>query len=261
MAQAWCWQLKKLPGSFPPGPAGKKRTRLATASRDEERTMALVRGNAPGNAAVKAAQYAGNSKPNPVSCEEWAGRLESDDAAVRRHAAREIVFCADAGAVLVSRLNREKEIAVREAILTALIRLDDPKATAGLADCLRREDAALRNEAIEALRELAASGDLAGAVPPVLASLLADPDPDVRIFAVNVMESMPHPEVESWLIAVIETDSHVNVCATALDLLCEVGTEAATDPLIRLKARFISEPYIQFAAELALKRAVEIRSR
>jgi tRNA A37 threonylcarbamoyladenosine synthetase subunit TsaC/SUA5/YrdC len=50
----------------------------------------------------------------------------------------------------------------------------------------------------------------------------------------------------------------VNVCATAVDLLCEVGTEAAIDPLVRLKARFASEPYIQFAADLALKRIREV---
>ena len=72
------------------------------------------------------------------------------------------------------------------------------------------------------------------------------------------MESMVHPDVERWLIEVIETDSHINVCATAVDLLCEVGTEAAIDPLVRLQARFVSEPYIQFAAELALKRVREI---
>ena len=220
--------------------------------------MALVRGKAAGDAAGKAAQPAGKSKPKPASCAELAAGLESAAAAVRRHAARGIVLCPDAGAALVSRLKCEQEVAVRAAILTALIRLDDPAATAGLAGCLRSEDVALRNEAIEALRELAASGDSAGAVPPVLASLLADPDPDVRIFAVNVMESMVHPDVERWLIEVIETDSHINVCATAVDLLCEVGTEAAIDPLVRLQARFVSEPYIQFAAELALKRVREI---
>jgi HEAT repeat protein len=154
-------------------------------------------------------------------------------------------------------LKCEQEVVVRAAILTALIRLDDPAATKGLADCLRSEDVALRNEAIEALKELASAGDRAGAVPPVLASLLDDPDPDVRIFAVNVMESVPHPDVESWLIEVIERDSHVNVCSTAVDLLCEVGTPAALDPLIRLKARFASQPYIQFAAGLALKRIRE----
>jgi len=93
---------------------------------------------------------------------------------------------------------------------------------------------------------------------PVLRTLLADPDPDVRIFVVNILDSERHPEAESWLIDVIERDAHVNVCATAVDLLCEVGTEAAIDPLVRLKERFRSEAYIQFAADLALKRIREV---
>ena len=63
--------------------------------------------------------------------------------------------------------------------------------------------------------------------------------------------------MEQWLIKVIERDAHVNVCATAVDLLCEVGTEAAINPLLDLKARFVTDAYIQFASDLALKRIRE----
>jgi HEAT repeat protein len=212
--------------------------------------MALVKG--------RTAPTVEQARLKEASCDELEDQLASPDPSVRRHAAQEILRCPNAGTALVSSLRREQEVAVRGAILTALIRLDDPAATVGLADCLRSEDVALRNEAIEALRELASSGDGTGTIPPVLASLLADPDPDVRIFAVNVMEAVTRLEVERWLIEVIEKDPHINVCSTAVDLLCEVGTEAALDPLVRLKARFPSEPYIQFAADLALKRIREI---
>ena len=64
--------------------------------------------------------------------------------------------------------------------------------------------------------------------------------------------------MEQWLIEVIERDAHVNVCATAVDLLCEVGTEASFDPLLRLKTRFSRETYIKFAVDLALERIREI---
>jgi len=63
-------------------------------------------------------------------------------------------------------------------------------------------------------------------------------------------------DVESWLIDVIENDLQVKVCATAVDLLCEIATEASIDPLIRLKARFASEPYLNYAASLALDRVL-----
>ena len=87
--------------------------------------------------------------------------------------------------------------------------------------------------------------------------MLKDTDSDVRIFAVNILESLRHPQVESWLIEVIESDPHVNVCATAVDLLGEVGSSAAREALVRLKGRFPEEPYVQFAADLALRRIDE----
>jgi HEAT repeat protein len=197
----------------------------------------------------KIVQLAERGKPNHEwECDELAAALENADAAGRRQAAREIVHCPEAATALVSRLKREEDVAVREIILNTLLRLNDPSAVSGLVDCLRSEDAALRNEAIEAFKQMGSEVD------PILHSLLADPDPDVRIFVVNTLDSERRPDAEKWLIKVIDLDSHVNVCATAVDLLCEVATEAAVDPLIRLKARFRSEPYIQFAADLALKR-------
>jgi HEAT repeat protein len=207
--------------------------------------MGLIKGKAIGTANM--------AEPEEwLNCEELAVELEDSDATVRRHAAQKITSCPGAAIALVSRLKREKNTAVREAILTSLLRLHDPSISSGLADCLRSEDAALRNDVIEAFKQL---GD---EVSPILRSLLADPDPDVRIFVVNILNSERHPDVEQWLLEVIERDAHVNVCATAVDLLCEVGTEAAIDPLLHLRARFAHEAYIQFAVDLALKRIREI---
>ena len=185
----------------------------------------------------KIAQLSDRGKPKPQrDYDQLQTALEDADAAGRRQAARDIVHCPEAAMALVSRLTREDDVAVREMILNTLLRLNNPSAVRGLVDCLRSEDAALRNEVIEAFKQMGSEVD------PILHSLLADPDPDVRIFVVNILDSERHTEAESWLIKVIERDSHVNVCATAVDLLCEVATEAAVDPLIRLKARFLSEP-------------------
>ncbi|MEI8254966.1 MAG: HEAT repeat domain-containing protein [Deltaproteobacteria bacterium] len=183
------------------------------------------------------------------SCSDLLGQLEDPNPIARRWAVREIVGCPGAADALVERLRAEPEAIVREAIFTSLTRVGDAAAVRGLVDCLRSEDAVLRNGAIEAMQQLPAE------VAPIMRRLLIDPDPDVRIFAVNILESLRHPEVEAWLIEVLDQDPHVNVCATAVDLLGEVGTAAAQEPLGRLKARFASEPYIQFAADLALRRA------
>jgi len=191
------------------------------------------------------------STPETRDCQSLLKQLSSSDSTERRWAARDLVECPECANALMQRLKIETENSVREVILTTLTRMGDPVAIAGMVDCLRSEDAALRNEVVEAMKQLPLE------VAPMMLGLLADPDPDVRIFAVNVLESLCHPEVESWLISVITYDAHVNVCATAVDLLGEVGTSNAIEPLEQLKARFNAEPYIQFAADLALRRINE----
>lgn len=174
--------------------------------------------------------------------------LSAASPTARRWAARDLVGHPGAAPALIARLELEPDSAVREAIMTSLTEIGDAVTVQGLVKCLRSEDASLRNEAIEAMKHLPDT------VAPVMAGLLADPEPDVRIFAVNVLESLRHPDVEQWLIEVISEDAHINVCATAVDLLGEVGTEAAVTPLEALKLRFPDEPYIEFAADLALRR-------
>jgi hypothetical protein len=62
----------------------------------------------------------------------------------------------------------------------------------------------------------------------------------VRIFAVNILESLRHPQVEEWLIEVIEGDPHLNVCGTAVDLLGETGSPGASMAALATLKRAIS---------------------
>lgn len=188
------------------------------------------------------------SQSEKRDCNQIRNELLSDDASSRRWAARDIVNCPGATHMLLDQLNNEEEPSVRQVILSSLTQLGDPEAVEGLVNCLRSEDASLRNEAIEAMKQLPEE------VAPIMATLLNDPDPDVRIFAVNILESLCHDDVEQWLVSVIRDDEHVNVCATAVDLLGEVGSEISIEALTGLKDRFTEEPYIQFAADLAMKR-------
>lgn len=183
-------------------------------------------------------------------CASLELQLSDPSPAARRWAARDLVDCPDSSAPLVEQLQREEDGSVREIILTTLTQMGDAKAVAGLVNCLRSEDASLRNEAIEAMKLLPDE------VAPIMGQLLKDSDPDVRIFAVNVLESLRHDQVEEWLSEVIKHDAHVNVCATAVDLLGEVGTLHSLEALNNLKARFPDEPFIRFATDLAIKRIV-----
>ena len=174
--------------------------------------------------------------------------LIAADPTVRRWAARDLGVYAEAADDLLALIKVETDRSVREVALSSLTCIGTETAVAGLVGCLRSDAADLRNEASEAMKSLPQ------AVAPIMRALLHDPDPDVRILAINILESLCHPEVESWLLAVIDTEPVLNVCGTAVDLLSEVGTAAAREPLRRLRERFADEPYIQFATQLALKR-------
>jgi HEAT repeat protein len=175
-------------------------------------------------------------------------QLSTENPKERRWAARDLADYKEASSYLVEQLMKEKDIAVREIIISSLLAIGDEIAIAGLINCLKSDDAHLRNSAIEALKQVSEK------VSPYIEKLLQDREPDVRIFAVNILESLRHPNVVKWLIEVIEKDENVNVCATALDLLAEVGTEEAIPAIKKVKERFKNEPYIQFASDIALKR-------
>lgn len=181
-------------------------------------------------------------------CTSLELQLSDPSPVARRWAARDLADCPDSSAALVEQLQREEDSTVREIILTTLTQMGDADAVAGLVNCLRSEDASLRNEAIEAMKLLPDE------VAPIMGQLLKDPDPDVRIFAVNILESLRYDQVEEWLNEVIKHDAHVNVCAAAVDLLGEVGTLYSLAALNNLKARFPNEPYMGFATDLAIKR-------
>lgn len=181
--------------------------------------------------------------------------LESSDPSARRWAARDLAEFSASAPALVARLKHEKDASVSEAILTTLTKLADPVAISCLVGCLRSENVSLRNGVIEAMKNLPQE------VAPIMGRLLHDPDADVRIFAVNILESLAHPQVEAWLVDVITHDAHINVCATALDLLGEVGSYASLNALQNLQLKFADEPYFQFAVDLALKRIREARDK
>jgi len=166
------------------------------------------------------------------------GRTEERRRLRPQRGRQDIVHCLHAAKALVSRLKREEDAAVREAILNSLVRLNDPSTPAAgrLSSQRGRRPAQRGHRDVQAigLRSRARSADSAGRSR----SGCAD-------FRRQYPRFRAAPEAEAWLIEVIERDAQVNVCATAVDLLCEVGTEQAIDPLLRLKSRFQSEPYIQ----------------
>jgi HEAT repeat protein len=186
------------------------------------------------------------AKPKPAPPEAAAAPVESDIAA-RRRGVRELAGMPGAVPELCARLGSEAEPSVREVILVSLIELKSPATVEGLLPYLRSDDTALRNAVIEALHEMPEQ------LEPHFEALLADPDSDVRIFAVNILGTLAHAKAPYWLTQVIIHDPHVNVCSAAVDYLAGMGDEAAIAPLEALPARFPDVPFIAFAANVAIR--------
>jgi len=204
--------------------------------------MALVR---RATAAIAEDRSRGDT---PCGKAEWIADLASADASIRRRAAHALCQLPDAVPVLWAHLVNEWSLSVRSIILTGLIVHKSPAVVTGLLPLLGGEDANLRNGAIEALQQMPDE------VAPHVEAMLADPDSDIRIFAVDVLSALPHPMVPEWLRRVVTLDPHVNVCAAALDALAEAGQPEVIPALEKLADRFSDVAFIQFAVDAAIRR-------
>jgi HEAT repeat protein len=184
----------------------------------------------------------------PPDRDDPVADLASADASIRRRAARALSQMPDAVPVLCTQLANEQSFSVRSIILTGLIVHKSAAVVNGLLPLLASEDANLRNGAIEALQQMPDE------VAPHVESMLAHPESDVRIFAVDVLAALAHPMVPEWLRRVVTTDRHVNVCAAALDALAEAGQPEVIPALEDLADRFADVAFIQFAVDAAVRR-------
>jgi HEAT repeat protein len=175
-------------------------------------------------------------------------QLADADPARRRWAARDLAAHAAAAQPLVERLLDERDAGVVEAIFTSIETLASPAAVAALVPLLRSDDARLRNGAIEALASMPA------ATAPHVDRLLADADADVRLFAVNLLADLRHPQVPAWVEQVLRTEPEANVVAAAIEVLTEAGSTALLPALDAAQARFAADPFIGFAADVARSR-------
>ncbi len=182
---------------------------------------------------------------DPAGCLE---QLRDPDPARRRWAARDLGEYPEHARDLADALAHEEDPTVRQAIFDSLARIGGDEVAELLLPLLRSEDAQLRNGAVEVLTELP------DATGPRMEQLLHDPDPDVRIFALDILRVLPHPKSPDWIAKILAEDDHVNVIAVAVDRAADVGTPAMVELLEEVGQRFADEPYIQFAIRTALER-------
>ena len=191
----------------------------------------------------------------PEGLASHVAALNSPDAEARWNAARALGGRADAVPALAAALAREQVPRVREAIMTALMRVGDEASVLALLPYLRSQDAGQRATAIEALQALPE------AILPFMAALLADSDSDVRILATELARNMPAPDATRVLCGLLENEQHPNVCAAAIDVLAEVGTRDAVPTLKACAERFSNTPFLPFAVSTTIARISNGKAR
>lgn len=150
--------------------------------------------------------------------------------------------------LMLAALKAEKDAGVQDLILQSFRSRGGDAVAKALVTFLASEDARLRNAVIDVLQQMPTE------METHMPDLLENDNPDVRIFAINIMGSLQHPNVPDWLETVIRHDEHLNVCMTALDLLAEMGDQAMCDSVESLLARFPDEPYVVFSVAQVKKR-------
>jgi HEAT repeat protein len=141
-------------------------------------------------------------------------------------------------------LGHEGDARVREALFTALARIATAESAQVILPYLRVDDANTRTGAMDALRAMQ------DACRPYLPELLADPDPDVRLLACDLVRDAGGAEGPRWLCALIEKEPEVNVCAAAVEALGEVADATAASSLSRCAERFPEDPFLGFAIKV-----------
>jgi len=192
------------------------------------------------------AQSAGNGADAGLASQISA--LRGSDTERRWSAARALGGVAAAVPALAQALESEQIPQVREAIMTALMRVGDEASVLALLPYLRSQDAGLRAAAVEALQALPE------AITPFMASLLADDDVEVRILATELARNMPPSQATRVLCTMLEHESNPNVCAAAIEVLAEVGTRDALPVLKACAQRFSNIPFLPFAVSTTIAR-------
>jgi HEAT repeat protein len=190
----------------------------------------------------------GESQAPPPDAAAVLGALANGTENERWAAARTAAEVPDGVTALGRALACESSPRVREAILTALVRIATPQSVEAILPLLRNDDAQIRTGACDAL---AALRDVAW---PYVAALLRDSSADVRILACELVRNMPGPQAVPLFCALLESELEPNVCAAAVDALAEIGGADALPTLTRCAERFRATPFVAFSIAVAIDR-------
>jgi HEAT repeat protein len=163
-------------------------------------------------------------------------------------AARSIVTLPGGVEALGAALATEADERVRTAMFTSLTRVAQPASVEAVLPYLRSDDANLRTGALDALRAMPR------AVLSRLPELLRDADADVRLLSCEIARGLSSSEATALLCDLLERERHANVCASAVDVLADIGGPQAVPALRRCALRFPDDAFLGFAIKMAVQR-------
>ena len=176
--------------------------------------------------------------------EQLIADLASADSSTKRWAIRDLANTENAHKVVLERLPTENDPTVIEALFSALEHNMTDADASQLITMLKSEQVQLRNGAIELMQQ---NPDL---FAQNIHKLMQDEDPDTRIFCVDIIGAVAHPEALNWLHHIALNDDNENVVGTALDKLAEVCNASTYDILQTVESRFPNHAYITFVISL-----------
>jgi HEAT repeat protein len=148
-------------------------------------------------------------------------RLQAADDAERLYAAEDLGYLNTPEAVpaLVARMGAEPSLAVRDAILQALVRIEGDAAIEGAVRLLDSEEPRIRNQAVEVLRRKGASAI------PFLRPVMQGSDKDKRKLVLDVLSGLSTPDAADIYAAAL-TDRDSNVVITGVENLGRIRAVA-----------------------------------
>ena len=145
-------------------------------------------------------------------------------------------------------LAHEQNPRVREALFTSLTRIATAESVELLLPLLRSDEAQVRTGALDALRAMKSA---AWAYVP---QLLDDVDADVRLLACELARNLPAEQSVRLLCELLDSELEPNVCASAVEVLAEVGGPEVLPVLARCEERFRGTSFLEFAIKTTADR-------
>lgn len=200
------------------------------------------------NSATQEQHQQEERRAQPRDLEHLTEQLFSDNSTERRWAARDLADHPEAVELLSERIKFEKNLGVLEAIFNSMQHIGNEAVVLAMMKLLESKEAVMRNSAIEVLQALPEQ------TGKHITELLKHKNSDVRIFAIDILRVLAHPNTPNWLQEVLRNDNHVNVVGSAVDLIGEIGTADMADDLEIARSKFTEYKFIHFAIDAAKSR-------